>query len=101
MAMAAAGRALSLIPSIDPKGLDARQQRSLRLLKNRLIEASSGEVANPWEQPGPVVYSAVRQALSEIDKLERGRLGDRQKAVLSEVVSSLHEAEDALQGGAF
>lgn len=92
--MVAAERARSLIGSMDRTGLDRVQLRALRLLNNRLREAASG-VGNDFDKPVHVVYSAVRQALSEIDKLERGSLDDQQKALLSEAVSALHEAEDA------
>ena len=50
---------------------------------------------NDFSTPVHVVYSAARRALSEIDKLKRGSLDDRQVAVLREVVSALHKAEDA------
>ena len=92
--MAAAERARTLISSMDRTSFDRVQQRALRLLSNRLVEAASG-VGQPFDKPVHVVYSAVRQALSEVDKLERGSLDGQQKAVLSEVVAALHEAEDA------
>ena len=97
IAMAAAERARSLIHSMDRAGLDRVQVRALRLLNNRLLEAATG-YGNDFSTPAQVVYSAVRQALSDIDKLERGSLDDHQAAVLREVVGALHEAEDASRG---
>ena len=78
---------------MDRVGLDRAQQRALRLLNNRLTEAATG-AGGPFDKPVHVVHSAVRQALSEVDKLERGSLDDRQKELLGEVVAALHEAED-------
>lgn len=92
--MEAAERAQSVIRALDHTGLNRAQLRALRLLKNRLSEAATG-VGGDFDKPVHVVHSAVRQVLSEIDKLERGLLDDQQKALLSEVVSALHEAEDA------
>ncbi len=97
MAMAAVERARSLIDLMDRTGLDRVQLRALRLLNNRLLEAATGD-GNDFSTPVQVVYSALRQALSDIDKLERGSLDDQQAAVLREVVSALHEAEDASRG---
>ncbi len=95
--MAAVERARSLIDLMDRTGLDRVQLRALRLLNNRLLEAATGD-GNDFSTPVQVVYSALRQALSDIDKLERGSLDDQQAAVLREVVSALHEAEDASRG---
>jgi hypothetical protein len=85
-ATAAAWRARSEIQSVDRAGLDARHMRALRLLKNRLEEAVRG-VPKDFDTPIRTVYGAVRQALSEFDKLERGVLSEGQRQHVSAAVS--------------
>jgi hypothetical protein len=97
-AKAAVARARAHLEQIDRGSLDAPQKKTMRAIATALARAERASYSTSWLDPHPAstIYEAARQALADIDRLERGVTGEQRRHV-DAARAELHAAEDAVR----